>query len=1165
MLLCNKCGKEIKENDQFCPHCGAPNDLYKEKEDIEDQVNILDKTIKHSEKIYGVINLEDIPVGYIIDERYEIKEKLGQGGFGAVYRVYDKKMNIDKALKVIPEEITNDIEAMTDLQNEAQTMIKLNHPNIVRVYDFHDTGRIKYIDMEYIDGKTLTEIKIKHPDKQMPEEEVKNLALKIADGLAYAHNINVIHKDIKPQNVMVTKDNKVKIMDFGIAETVRTSMSRIQNTSSSGTLVYMSPEQLRGKNVGKESDIYSFGAMLYELLSGHPPFYRGDINYQILNEKPKLLENVSDKMNELILKCLEKEYKKRYNNFSEIINILDGQQKKYSSIPSRKKSLSSSKKLKTLTIVSITTEPENATLTIDDRKQNLQTPFKQKLTIGSHKIKITEPGYKTIKDEISISETSTNDFYIELESVMGSITVETDKPGQTIWLNDEETELITPFSFEGLVPPGVEFTFQIKTVTYLSEPIKVTLKELEEKKILLPSILGSITVKSETPRQLIYLNEKKTDKKTPVTFEYLKPGKYEIQLKSDNYYSESKIVNLKEKEEKVVLLPSILGSIKVDSKISKQKIYLNGVDTGKKTPASLENLMPVKYEVQLKSENYYSEPKIINLKGKRKITVKPDLIAYSRLKVLSSYQDISFQISDYKMRSSAELKLKTGKYSLIPSFEYLPTLEVELKPGERIELDYDKHIKRKTLTINTGQYEVEAIIENKTRQTIENLTIQNKKDISLLPGEIKVNLKHKRKTNEYNISLITEDKHINFGKVLDLIIKKHNRKIRNRIITIISLLVLIIAGWISIPPILENISWKEATSEHSLQSYKKYLDKYPNGKNKEEAIRLNNKLKEITERYLNEAASYLNRSNLSKAKERYNSVLALYPNNSKTLSALLNIQMNIKESENYKRNHLRTMVLVQGGTFQMGTNNGDSDEKPVHTVYIDDFYIGKYEVTQKQWEEVMGDNPSRFKGEYLMKKGFLGFGAKTEYIVNEDYPVYPVERVRWNEVVEFCNKLSKKEGLSPCYTGSRKKIKCNFSANGYRLPTEAEWEYAAKGGNKSKGYKYSGSNNVDEVAWYYDNSGSKTHPVGERQPNELGIYDMSGNVCEWCWDWYDENYYKQGANNNPQGPSSGKYRVSRGSSYYYVGIFCLVTARYYHRPLLYTNSTVGFRLCRIAK
>ena len=329
MPFCGKCGKKYDDELKFCPYCGTPNPL--NKEDDENQ-----KTIKRSSTSYGSTRLENLPEGFAVDERYEVKRKLGQGGFGAVYLVFDRDMNIDKALKVIPEAIVNDKEAMHDLQQEAQTMIALNHPNIVRVYDFHKTGSIKYIDMEYIDGKTLTDIKLEHPNKQIPEDEVKEYAVKIAEGLAYAHSRNVIHKDIKPQNVMISSNGEVKLMDFGIAETVRTSMSRIKNTSSAGTLVYMSPEQLLGKDVGKESDIYSFGAMLYELLSGHPPFYKGDIEHQIINEKPLSIEQVSEVMNVLIMKCLEKDYNKRFRNFKEVISVLS-EDKKSSILKERNK------------------------------------------------------------------------------------------------------------------------------------------------------------------------------------------------------------------------------------------------------------------------------------------------------------------------------------------------------------------------------------------------------------------------------------------------------------------------------------------------------------------------------------------------------------------------------------------------------------------------------------------------------------------------------------------------------------------------------------------------------------------------------------------------------------------------------------------------------------
>jgi sulfatase modifying factor 1 len=204
-------------------------------------------------------------------------------------------------------------------------------------------------------------------------------------------------------------------------------------------------------------------------------------------------------------------------------------------------------------------------------------------------------------------------------------------------------------------------------------------------------------------------------------------------------------------------------------------------------------------------------------------------------------------------------------------------------------------------------------------------------------------------------------------------------------------------------------------------------------------------------------------------------------------------------------------IKVDGGSFEMGSNesadeNSPSfyDEKPVHKVTVSSFYIGKYEVTQREYQSVMGNNPSRFKGDN-----------------------FPVEKVSFNDAINFCNKYNQSKGLPNAYDSNGNIT--NFKS--YRLPTEAEWEYAARGGNKSQGYKYSGSNDENEVACCYStNSGSKTHDVGTKKANELGIYDMSGNVWELVSDLYDENYYSKSPSNDPYNnvPSYDPIRVIRG-------------------------------------
>src|SRR5574344_162783 len=236
----------------------------------------------------------------------------------------------------------------------------------------------------------------------------------------------------------------------------------------------------------------------------------------------------------------------------------------------------------------------------------------------------------------------------------------------------------------------------------------------------------------------------------------------------------------------------------------------------------------------------------------------------------------------------------------------------------------------------------------------------------------------------------------------------------------------------------------------------------------------------------------------------------------------------LNEDESGKEHIIKEMnrVCVEGGTFRMGADDGDAydDEKPVHSVSLSDYYICEHTVTQRLWEETMGSNPSHFKGANL-----------------------PVEEVSWYDCVNFCNKLSLKYGLKECYQINGTSVSLlNGGKGGFRLPTEAEWEYAACGGNKSRGFKYSGSNNLDEVAWYGSNSGSQTHAVCQKNPNELGLYDMSGNVWEWCWDWYGS--YPSSSQSNPLGPSTGSYRVFRGGSWINVAGYCRVSFRIHCTP-----------------
>lgn len=224
------------------------------------------------------------------------------------------------------------------------------------------------------------------------------------------------------------------------------------------------------------------------------------------------------------------------------------------------------------------------------------------------------------------------------------------------------------------------------------------------------------------------------------------------------------------------------------------------------------------------------------------------------------------------------------------------------------------------------------------------------------------------------------------------------------------------------------------------------------------------------------------------------------------------------------------MVSVAGGSFDNGTAR----------MTVSSFLIGTYEVTQKQYEDVMGKNP-------VASSSLYGYG--------NGYPVY---NASWYDAVEFCNALSARDGYDNVYTIDGTNVTADLSKNGYRLPTEAEWEFAARGGNGTHGYKFAGSDKIGHVAWNRENAASTTHTVGTKVANELGLFDMSGNVWEWCHDWYGD--YPSGDRTDYSGPPSGKYRVKRGGNF--VDLRCMVSQRNSGYPSA-SNDYNGFRVARV--
>ncbi|MBT4482688.1 MAG: SUMF1/EgtB/PvdO family nonheme iron enzyme [Candidatus Latescibacteria bacterium] len=234
------------------------------------------------------------------------------------------------------------------------------------------------------------------------------------------------------------------------------------------------------------------------------------------------------------------------------------------------------------------------------------------------------------------------------------------------------------------------------------------------------------------------------------------------------------------------------------------------------------------------------------------------------------------------------------------------------------------------------------------------------------------------------------------------------------------------------------------------------------------------------------------------------------------------------------------MIQTPGGLFTMGDKEGDVDEVP-HKVYINSFCIDKYLVTQEEYEKVVGENVARWKG----KKN-------------------PVEQVRWSDAVNYCNTRSRQEGLQPCY--DTETWECNFDVKGYRLPTEAEWEYVCRAGTNTKFYFGDNHSELKSFSWFKENSGGRPRPVGQKLPNPLGIFDLYGNVWEWCNDFYKVDYYQESPEKNPKGPEFGDNKVLRGGSWDSDANQCRSSYRYNEVPgysdICFGYDIYGFRCAK---
>ncbi len=1198
-MQCPQCSQELPDGAKFCLECGANISDASKESGVEGELSM-----------GGMLTMEPSPqerapevsmgklvtmqgaggessdrldlTGVPLSDRYEVLEEIGRGGFAVVHKARDKRLGRIVAVKRLLDEEVNGPQAQQTIERfvrEARAIATLNHRNIVQVYDHNRDDEGHYIVMEYVDGGTLRDL-LKERGK-LPVSEAIALIKGIGQGLSVAHKHNLVHRDIKPGNILLAHEGEdviPKVVDFGLARAGPDSTTSMTGYGM-GTPYYMPPEQRRdAKSVNHTADIYALGKTLYELVTGDIPD----------NVDPEAIPQPAQ-LSRIITKAIKSRPEERYFSVDEFLQELD-----------RIRSVSSVSGVSSGDAASANTCPNCGNGNPDDVK------FCESCGSGLTRLcPECERENSIHKKYCGSCGTDVAGFLQVQEAIERMAKSSSEKK----WSRVTKESGLLP---EDLRLPGAKgkklkvklreqaagAAAKIKQRDEIEKQLKDALdKEDFEEALDLVAKHQNIDPSNDEVNALPDGLAGRIDERDYATAE-----REAVRLEREHCVTEAvaackgyivehaKGMHAQEARDRIRELEDVLLQVeglvaegeelaKADSLEQALDLWRRalGMDRKRKDVASLigdceqslerwqkareraqKTFDAGKYEeaVELWRSVKALRPSDTDAEGQTQQAQRARL-DHLRQRARGHLANKYFEQALHTLDAALEIapddpELTEWRKDAQRTFDQMEAALNEAR--EHLKSDNKKAIDacNRVMDIDSDSSEAQRLLSRAQKNLASSATHKKAGEQFFKKGDFVHAIQEWEKAKAVHAADPFLDKSIAAAKLADSQLKSilqeaekalagsrlqgcsrlcqralkispvHQRatemlaKIRprlrrlraKRVFTSVLLLVCIGSAWYGAHRALD------AWNQRCVTQAKKLALQGMHGK----ALACYERT--IGIRYVVVRPI---------PPQDWPSATDGKPERSRTAPSTRSGLGPLKGEPWTVPGLGMQFVPVAAGSFKMGSNDGSSDEKPVHMVRITgDFWLGKYEVTQVEYEALMGRNPSHFKG------------ARN-----------PVETVSWEDASAYCAKLTARER-------SAGRLPSGYE---YRLPTEAEWEYAARGGTKSKGFTYAGSEKVGDVAWYSENSGGTTHAVGGKGANEVGLYDMSGNVWEWCLDWYDAEYYKKtnGAS-DPVNLQKASYRVIRGGCWCFSAGLVRSANRDGDGPSA-ADGDLGFRVC----